>query len=243
MKKIILLLLTLSLFTLYGCTKEGTDKDTSVQEKESTATTEEPTNDVDSAENTSAVDYSCYDELIKKVSDGLKNGTLSEDIENLDISTVFCYPYLENDTRGYLIQDLDGNGINELIFGSTNTDAPNYEIYDIYTIKDGQMIHTVKGWERNIYYLCKDGVLANYGSGGASLHTSSYYTYTGQIIDLEQPDGLIESLIYDGDRDSENPWFYSTTKVYDEAAEPISVEEVNEIMSCYEYETLEFTSF
>ena len=85
---------------------------------------------------------------------------------------------------------------------------------DIYTIKDGEVVHTLMGWERHYYFLCTNGTLANVASGGASLYGTRYYTYTGQMITAETTDGLIESVTYDGDRDANNPWFYCTTKGY-----------------------------
>lgn len=114
---------------------------------------------------------------------------------------------------------------------------------DIYTIKDGDMVHTLMGWERNYYFLCTNGTLANVASGGASLYGTRYYTYTGQMITAETTDGLIESVTYDGDRDANNPWFYCTTKDYNQDAEPITEERANEIMNSYVYETLEFITF
>ncbi len=198
---------------------------------------------VETTKTTSTIDYSCYDDLIKNVTDGIKKGLTQEDAESLDISSVFCYEPTSVETRGYLRRDLDGDGIEELILGDSGQNDDDDIIYDIYTIKDGEMVHTLMGWERNYYFLCTNGTLANVASGGASLYGTRYYTYTGQMITAETTDGLIESVTYDGDRDANNPWFYCSTKDYNQDAEPITEERANEIMNSYVYETLEFITF
>ena len=52
--------------------------------------------------------------------------------------------------------DIDKDGIEELLLGA-NGEIWDGIIYDIYTMKDGQMIHVLDGWERSRYFLCKDG--------------------------------------------------------------------------------------
>lgn len=196
---------------------------------------------VETTKTTSTIDYSCYDDLIKKIEKEIKDGLTREECERLDISDTFWYEPDSVETRGYLRRDLDGDGIEELILG--RNDGGYNEIYDIYTTKDGELVHTVMGWERNRYYLCTNGALANEGSGGWNLSINAYYTYTGQMITAETTDGLIETVTYDGDRDANNPWFYCSTKDYAQDAEPITEERANEIMNSYVYETLEFITF
>lgn len=57
---------------------------------------------VETTKTTSTIDYSCYDDLIKNVTDGIKKGLTQEDAESLDISSVFCYEPTSVETRGYL---------------------------------------------------------------------------------------------------------------------------------------------
>lgn len=144
--------------------------------------------------------------------------------------TFLCYIQL---TIGYTRIDIDGNGVEELIFGEYGEDSFGTVIYDIYTISNGEMLHTVFGWERNFYYLCGNGIIGNYGSGGAVSNETAYFNYHGQMLWGENydNDGFIESVIYGGWRDEAHPWFYSTKKVWDENAEPISQEQANEIIS------------
>ena len=78
-----------------------------------TAKAEEKT----TGETKPSVDYSPYDELIKKAANILKNGYSSQD--KVDISPVFFYKQSGYETLGYIKKDLDNDGIDELIFGGT----------------------------------------------------------------------------------------------------------------------------
>lgn len=83
----------------------------------------------------------------------------------------------------------------------------------------------------NRYYLCENGMLANEGASGASDFRYSYYTFDGVKLHLK------ESVIYDGGREEEQPWFYLSGEMDSdesggsaEDAEPISemrAEEIN----------------
>ncbi len=69
------------------------------------------------------------------------------------------------DDLGYAQMDLDGDGFTELIITDGNV------IYDLYTrfqSTDRLLTHVITGHERNIYYLCNNGILANEGYGGAA---------------------------------------------------------------------------
>ena len=73
-------------------------------------------------------------------------------------------------------------------------------------------------------------MIANEGSGGASNSSYSYFVFDGSKLQLA------ESVIYDGAKDPENPWFYSTVSQYDaENAAPISEEAATELMEKYVY--------
>lgn len=144
-------------------------------------------------------------------------------------------------TLGYLIEDIDGNGIDELIFGENRSEPDGSEtgiIYDIYTISDGELVHVVDGWERNRYYLCETGMIANEGSSGAVNSNYAYFTFDGTALQL------VEAVLYDGVKDSDHPWFYSTGSEYDaKNAEPISEERAKEIMEGYVYTQPTFIPF
>lgn len=182
-----------------------------------------------------------YNELIEAARDCIiKND--GEAPANYDFSSViYRSKYDHYETLGYWVADIDGNGINELIFGGygANPDSSgNSIIYDVYTISDGELIHVLDGWERNRFYLCENGMIANEGSGGASNSSYSYFVFDGSKLQLA------ESVIYDGAKDPENPWFYSTVSQYDaENVAPISEEAATELMEKYVYTNPPFTPF
>ena len=165
----------------------------------------------------------------------------AEMLENYDFSSVIRMSGIDDETLGYQIKDLDGNGTGELIFGG-NRAEPGHAwdgiIYDIYTIADGELIHVLDGWERNRYYLCENGMIANEGSSSAFNSNYSYFTFEGEELEL------VESVIYDEMKDAGHPWFYSTESEYDaEYADPISEEWANEIIGSYRYQRPVFTPF
>lgn len=214
--------------------------------EEADETDPEPTD----APNEEATDmYSCYYDLIDAIRYGLENGFTEEQINELRQTTgieMVTYLYRtdpSHKTIGYIIDDLDGDGINELLLGENGWYDGSGVIFDVYTIENGEMLHTVMGWERNRYYLCENGLLANEGSSGAEYSEHRYYQYCGQVITSATETGLIERIFSNGSRDDEILWFYSHSVVNDEEAEPISRERAFEIIESYHYIQLNFTPF
>ena len=119
-------------------------------------------------------------------------------IEN-DLSLMVAYEGDYYGELGYAMQDLDGNGIEELII----TDGLN--IYDLYTIiQDEEVIplHLASAMERIQYYLTTDGWIYNLGSGGAAVSYHTLYSLEGRELKL------LEGYMMDADTDPNNPWFY-----------------------------------
>lgn len=143
----------------------------------------------------------------------------------------------DSDTLGYFIEDIDGNGIEELVIGEKYSEDLTF-IYNIYTISAGELVRVTDGWDRNQYYLCENGMIANEGSSSAAESCYAYFTFDGSELHF------VESVIYDGYKDPENPWFYSTESAYDaEYAEPVSEERARETMGRYVYKKLTFIPF
>lgn len=144
-------------------------------------------------------------------------------------------------TLGYLIKDIDGNGTEELIFGgNAEESAAWYDgiIYDIYTISNEKLIHVLDGWERNRYFLCENGVIANEGSGSAFEGANSYFTLKGAKLQF------IESVIWNQDPWENDIYYYTTESEYDtENAEIISKEQADAIKGKYIYEHTVFIPF
>lgn len=181
--------------------------------------------------------YPGYDALIAEAQDVLENFDILTD----EIGSHFSWVIYENqdyETLGYILRDLDGNGVEELIFGENGENGWDGIVYDLYTIADGEVVHIFDGWARNRYYLCENGCIANESSGGAAYSTYAYYTYEGTELTL------VEAVIY-----HEEMTFYSTEyTTYEEVAAPGAYREMIEvdpvdIKAKYVYEHPQFTPF
>lgn len=223
------------LFTGYGTGAESEGSSDSNKELDAfTETSQE--------EQTGPRDY--YGELIAAAKECIE-GNVEEEAEDEDYDfsyIIYLYGphYGPSMGLGYLIEDIDGNGTDELIFGENDEPDSAWDgaIYDLYTISDGKLVHVFDGGERNIYYICENGMIANEGAGGASSSVDAYYIFEGTEL------RLVEAVIYDGWQDSEHPWFYSTQDAYyTENAEPISEEQARTIMEKYVYKHPKFIPF
>ena len=88
-------------------------------------------------------DYSGYDKLIAEARDVLENFDGNYPEEEPFSSVI--YQHWDYETLGYLIKDIDGNGVDELIFGANTDGWDNGSwdgvVYDIYTIVNGEVFH------------------------------------------------------------------------------------------------------
>jgi len=184
----------------------------------------------------STTGYAAYDALLAEIS-GLRRSGAS------DVQTDFSHDLLSvNDyyqTPGWLLRDLDGDGIPELLLGA-NWDEGHTVIFNIYRYGGTRAVRVVNGWNRNRWYLCTDGSLANEGSSSAFESSFSYYSYTsGELQHLE-------TLLYLDDGSGGSPWRYSvTTDQYVNSGDFHSVTEAEAtaVMDKYTHETLAFTPF
>ena len=171
-----------------------------------------------------------YDELMTNICNLRSAGAR-------DIETDFSHDLLSvNDyyqTPGWLLRDLDGDGIPELLLGADWGDGHSV-IFNISRLDGAKAVRVVDGWSRSRWYLCTDGSLAHEGSDGASEGTYSYYRYeNGALRHLE----TVISL--DG-------WLYSDTTdhyVGGKGFRPVSEDEANAVREKYTHETLSFTPF
>jgi len=82
---------------------------------------------------------------------------------------------------GFVIRDLSGDGVPELLIGSVEekaTEGDRTAIYAIYTIADDREKFVLDGTYRNMYYLCENGSLFNQGSAGAAYSIFGLYDLT-----------------------------------------------------------------
>lgn len=171
-----------------------------------------------------------YDELMTNICNLRSAGAR-------DIETDFSYDLLSvNDyyqTPGWLLRDLDGDGIPELLLGADWGDGHTV-IFNIYCLDGAKAVRVVDGWSRSRWYLCTDGSLAHEGSDGASEGTYSYYRYENGVL------RHLETVI------SLDGWLYSDTTdhyVGGKGFRPVSEDEANAVREKYTHETLSFTPF
>ncbi len=115
--------------------------------------------------------------------------------------------------------DLDSDGTQELMI----TDG--MMIFDLYTLKNGQPVHLLTGWERNSYRYCADNIIFNHASNSAFNTCYNYYcVVNGSLM-------LVDSIIFDASKDPDNPWFLSTDG--ETATEAITEQKARDIMAKY----------
>ena len=183
-----------------------------------------------------ATGYAAYNALLAEISDLRRSGAS-------DVQTDFSHDLLSvNDyyqSPGWLLRDLDGDGTPELLLGA-NWDEGHAVIFNIYRSGGARAVRVVNGWNRNRWYLCTDGSLANEGSSSAFESSYSYYRYTsGELQHLE-------TLLYLDDGSGGSPWRYSATADHYVSSgdfRSVTEAEATAVMDKYTHETLVFTPF
>lgn len=187
----------------------------------------------------------CYQELINDAKECLE-GNEAKEPEDYDFSKIiYMYSSLDDEWKerlGYLIEDIDGNGTEELIFGENATGAWEGVVYDLYTIDDGELVHVVSGGGRSDnYWFCGEGVIADELFDAYNVFGYRYYIFEGAELHL------VEALLHNEQESPENPWFYSTTQTddcYDLVnAEPVTQEQAQAVMDKYVYEHRTYIPF
>ena len=183
-----------------------------------------------------ATGYAAYDALLAEISDLRRSGA-SEAQTDFSHDLLSANDYYQ--TPGWLLRDLDGDGIPELLLGADWGDGHSV-IFNIYRLDGAKAVRVVDGWNRSRWYLCTDGSLANEGSSSAFESSYSYYRYTsGELQHLE-------TLLYLDGGSGGSPWRYSvTTDQYVNSGDFHSVTEAEAtaVMDKYTRETLAFTPF
>lgn len=168
-----------------------------------------------------SVSYDLYDELISKIEDGLINGFK----EDVDVSFCITQGSKSYESVGYLQKDLDHDGIDELLLGANDPDGKRIDedtgvwdsvIYDIFTIKNGELVHVFTGHERNKCFLCRDGLIDNDWSGSAFCWGIDSYSYSeGKIV-------FVETVFCDVAPGGQGGYYYSDKQPYDDKSNVIT---------------------
>ena len=177
-----------------------------------------------------ATGYAAYDALLAEISDLRRSGA-SEAQTDFSHDLLSANDYYQ--TPGWLLRNLDGDGIPELLLGADWGDGHTV-IFNIYCLDGAKAVRVVDGWSRSRWYLCTDGSLAHEGSDGASEGTYSYYRYENGAL------RHLETLI------SLDGWLYSDTTdhyVGGKGFRSVTEAEATAVMDKYTHETLAFTPF
>ena len=127
---------------------------------------------------------------------------------------------------GYALEDLDGNGIRELIIAGLGTDDfSEKNIFALYTLEDGAPVPIAVSYARMRYYLQSDNTIRYVGSSGAfhtnivrsRLNGSSLETIE-MIFTTEEtkPDGSYYAACYYQQGDSERIPSEKSVKISEE---------------------------
>lgn len=184
----------------------------------------------------STTGYATYDALLAEIS-GLRRSGASEAQTDFSHDLLSANDYYQ--TPGWLLRDLDGDEIPELLLGADWGDGHNV-IFNIYRLDGAKAVRVVDGWNRNRWYLCTDGSLANEGSSSAFESSYSYYRYTsGELQHLE-------TLLYLDGGSGGSPWRYSATADHYVSSgdfRSVTEAEATAVMDKYTHETLILTPF
>ena len=125
--------------------------------------------------------YAAYDALLAEISDLRRSGA-SEAQTDFSHDLLSANDYYQ--TPGWLLRDLDGDGIPELLLGADWGDGHSV-IFNIYRLDGAKAVRVVDGWSRSKYFLCSDGTLAHEWSGGADHWGRTYLRYGETLLPIE----------------------------------------------------------
>lgn len=184
----------------------------------------------------STTGYATYDALLAEIS-GLRRSGASEAQTDFSHDLLSANDYYQ--TPGWLLRDLDGDEIPELLLVADWGDGHSV-IFNIYRLDGAKAVRVVDGWNRNRWYLCTDGSLANEGSSSAFESSYSYYRYTsGELQHLE-------TLLYLDGGSGGSPWRYSATADHYVSSgdfRSVTEAEATAVRDKYTHETLILTPF
>ena len=156
----------------------------------------------------------------------------------LETQGFFCPKARDRNIRGFLFyagNTFFTHGCFARIQASRHT-----VIFNIYRYGGTRAVCVVNGWNRNRWYLCTDGSLANEGSSSAFESSYSYYRYTsGELQHLE-------TLLYLDGGSGGSPWRYSATADHYVSSgdfRSVTEAEATAVRDKYTHETLILTPF
>ena len=202
MKKKLLLLVTglSSLALLAACSNQSnhlssTNSSSSVEQSQSSSSESSSTSNSSSSSQEKKVDTSVYDDIISKYQTAVADNQTDDSINPLVVT--YANSQTSPASTVYTYRDLDGNGVDELVFAFKPGKVFNeHVITDIYTIsKDsGQVIRLTEGpqlgmlGERMTLAYLMDNTFSYYGSAGAMAGGGSGYHFSSDGQSLVKDD-------------------------------------------------------
>ena len=211
---------------------EKSEKSETVETAETAETAEATESSVEESTEPEGANTQPYDEILGKYKLAQMEQWDMERLMNEGVSTLCQYCYGETPDvsgMGYLMRDLDGNGVDELLIGPLKGDEfTEHMIFDLYTVEDGEAVQVFQGQERDRYYSTNADMIYNEGDGGAGNSAVSNYVLEGKELVLK------ESLINQSMDNPENPWRYTTDTDSDAGNDTlVTEEEAQTLMQTY----------
>jgi len=158
-----------------------------------------PENPEDSAGTETVMDAAdsipaAYAELLARYAEAINGQWGGEDLSNNGMSIMLwnCYGGMPLENIGYLVDDLDGDGRQELAIGVTEVFIDEFYsklVFDLYTLApDGSAQQLFSSIERDRYYYAGGSRFAHTGSSGAAESFEGTATLSdGSLAEIEQP--------------------------------------------------------
>lgn len=227
----LLILIILAATALLAATVFGIMKQQQLDQPAPPAATAEPTPEPtaeptpEPVETPAPTALEVYAEKLTAYYQAISQRLDAEALREKDLNYMLAYSYGDNAPGrfGYLLSDMDGDGNEELLIGCLTGDEYTDEIVlDLYTIKDGAASRVFTSGERDRYYLCADGTIANEASASAFESHFRYYSYAAGALTLREEYG------FDLAANRNDPWFRASadgTKTVITEAEAVSATE------------------
>lgn len=222
---------------------EETVKPEETAKPEETVESEETAKPEDVAENTEG---NIYKEQMDLVYQALSQEWSVDQYFDNQISSLISNHYEGNplDNVGYALEDLDGDGKEELLISAVSKDASGGMLYDVYTAPDGEVVQVLSGHERNRYYLqwLEEGAYMIANEAANSAFNSAWYYYSMIEGKLE----LMQGVVFNAAENEENPWFITYDEDWDASNDTHDADGMAQsIIEAYtnSYTTLDYTPF
>ena len=188
-QNIIITLILLIFLTGCGATAEKAPINPESEDKSSEAYSDSKTKLSETADTSEKriADYNSYDELIEDIKNLLDvmeesdEDTFYDRAKQYEWYTSCMWWHLQEDSFGYLQADIDGDGVDELLLGTTGSEENPNDAYidNMYTIRDGKVVPVFESLsERESYVLYEDGVFVKDIYYPDDYYSTEYFKYT-----------------------------------------------------------------